>query len=146
MIFLDANILVYCIDPAGGPRRAAATDIVRRASGGASIAEQVLFEFTHVAVRKLGMPRDQAVATVQSLMQNFKIALPPHDIVDKALDMMLTYKISIWDARLLAVCSTGGADTLLSEDLQDGGIYGSITVVNPFEASNGAILSRILPP
>lgn len=110
------------------------------------IVEQALFEFAHVAIRKLGMARDQAAATVRSLAQNFKIVLPPHDIVDRTLDVMLAHKIAIWDARLLAVCSTVGTVTLLSEDLQDGRNYGTVTVVNPFEAVNATILSRILPP
>lgn len=146
MIFLDANVLVYSVDPADAVRRTIATDVIRRASGRAMIVEQALFEFAHVAIRKLGMARDQAAATVRSLAQNFKIVLPPHDIVDRTLDVMLAHKIAIWDARLLAVCSTVGTVTLLSEDLQDGRNYGTVTVVNPFEAVNATILSRILPP
>jgi predicted nucleic acid-binding protein len=146
LISLDANILVYSVDPVGAAKRTTALDLIRRAAGSAVLTEQALFEFVHVSTRKLGMPRDQAAATVRSFAQTFRIVLAPHDIVDKTMQAMLTHKVAVWDARLLTVCSAAGVATLLSEDFQDGGKYGSVTVIDPFEATNAAILAKLLPP
>lgn len=110
------------------------------------MTEQALFEFVHVSTRKLGMPRDQAAATARGFAEHFRIALPGEDVLEKAMHLMSQYKIGVWDARLLAVCAAANADTLLSEDMQDGGKYGTVLVINPFEAANAAIVDRLVPP
>jgi predicted nucleic acid-binding protein len=146
LICLDANILVYSVDPAGAAKRVRALDLIQRSAGVAAVTEQTLFEFAHVSMRKLGMPRDQAAATIRGFAKTFTVVLPPDDIVEQTLQMMSAHKINIWDARLLAACTKARVSTLLSEDLQDGGKYGSVTVINPFEATNAAIVDTLLPP
>jgi len=42
------------------------------------------------------------------------------------------YKISYWDGAIVAAAERLGADTLFTEDLNDGQIYGAVTARNPF--------------
>jgi len=83
---------------------------------------------------------------VQKFSGDFPILLPGRAVVSDALAMRARYGLSIWDARLLAVCASHRCDYLLSEDLQDGAQYGTVTVVDPFRAANAALLSRALTP
>jgi len=42
------------------------------------------------------------------------------------------YRISFWDALIVAAAESGGADMLFTEDLNDGQQYGSVMARNPF--------------
>ena len=145
---LDSNVLIYSVDTANRAKQSRAIEIVRRAAGVAlgAVAEQCLFEFVHVSMRKLRMPREQALQIMRGFVQQFDIILPPNDIVEATANTLAAYKLSIWDARLPSVCNAAAVDTLFSEDLQDGGRYGSVTVVNPFEPSNFSLIDKLLPP
>ena len=44
-------------------------------------------------------------------------------------------QISYWDAIILAAAENAGCTYLLSEDFQNGRVYGEVTVVNPFTNS-----------
>ena len=42
------------------------------------------------------------------------------------------YRISFWDALIVAAAQSGGAELLFTEDLNDGQQYGSVLARNPF--------------
>ena len=42
------------------------------------------------------------------------------------------YKITFWDALILAAAESGGAQVLFTDDLNHGQNYGSVMVRNPF--------------
>ena len=143
---LDSNVLIYSVDTGDRSKQDHAIDLIRRtiiALG--ALSEQSLFEFLHVSIRKLAMPREQALQIARGFAAQFTIILPPDDIVDATASVMSAHKLSVWDARLLAVCASAGVDTLLTEDLQDGGRYGSVRVINPFEQANAPLIDNVLP-
>jgi predicted nucleic acid-binding protein len=70
--------------------------------------------------------------------------MPPQTVIEDAFALLSRHRLSIWDARLLAVCAAHGCDYLLSEDMQDGAQYGGVTVVDPFKAANAAIIEQVL--
>lgn len=145
MISLDANILVYAADGDAGQRHAQARDTLRRASQSrAALTEQALFEFFHAATRKGKVSFEEAEATIEDLTQSFNLLLTPPTVVEDALVLRSRYRLGIWDARLLAICNVHGCSHLLSEDLQDGGRYGGVTVVNPFKPANAALVGQLL--
>ena len=49
-----------------------------------------------------------------------------------ALGVLERYQLSLWDSLIVAAANLSGAKQLLSEDLNDGQLYGNIAVVNPF--------------
>jgi predicted nucleic acid-binding protein len=51
---------------------------------------------------------------------------------DLGLDLAERYRLSIYDAMVVAAASRAGCATLCSEDLQNGQRLGGLTVKNPF--------------
>ena len=47
--------------------------------------------------------------------------------------MSVRFKISYWDGAIIAAAEALGAETLYTEDLNDGQLYGSVRVENPFK-------------
>jgi predicted nucleic acid-binding protein len=145
VISLDANILVYAADLDAGERRARAREIVRRTSDShGGLTEQSLFEFFHASTRKGKTTHADAAMTIRDLLQSFVLLLPPRTVVEDTLALQARHGISVWDARIIAVCAAHGCDYLLSEDLQDGAQYGGVTVINPFNAANAPLIGQFL--
>ena len=59
---LDTNVLVYTLDPRDPPKRERARSILERFTelGTGAIPTQALAELANVALRKLGLPADDA--------------------------------------------------------------------------------------
>ena len=57
------------------------------------------------------------------------VSLASHE---KAVGLVERFQISFYDANIVATAILCGADTLFSEDLQNGMSMESVTVVNPF--------------
>jgi predicted nucleic acid-binding protein len=53
-------------------------------------------------------------------------------LVLRALDISSRYQIRFYDASILAAAHELGCETLFTEDLSHGQIYGSVKVLNPF--------------
>jgi predicted nucleic acid-binding protein len=53
-------------------------------------------------------------------------------LVRRGIAISRRYKISYWDAAIIAAAERLGADTLFTEDLNDGQVYGAVTARNPF--------------
>jgi predicted nucleic acid-binding protein len=145
VISLDANVLVYAIDVDAGLRHTVANDVMDKATAAnTALTEQAIFEFFHAATRKGKMPFEDAATIAKNLARNFRMLQSHTKIVESALDLRARYSLNIWDARLLAVCDAYGCDHLLSEDLQDGALYGGVTVVNPFNPANAGLIGQLL--
>jgi predicted nucleic acid-binding protein len=138
--------LIYSADPRDSLKQSAAREIIRRtASCSGAFAEQCLFEFVSVMTRRLNVSQELSIAIVGKWLLILDVVVPPANIFDLAAALMRSHKISAWDARLLATYSTAGISVMLSEDLQDGGRYGAMTVINPFLPSNASKLDDLLP-
>jgi predicted nucleic acid-binding protein len=94
----------------------------------------------------LYVPLPLAIGIAQQWTLILEVIVPPTDIFDLAIGTMNRYNVSGWDARLLATCDANRATVLFSEDMQDGGRYGAVTVINPFNPANNAYIDGILPP
>ena len=53
-------------------------------------------------------------------------------LVLAALELKTKYRLSYWDAAIVAAAQTLGASRLYSEDLNDGQNYAGVMVHNPF--------------
>ena len=50
-----------------------------------------------------------------------------------AIGLMGRYNIQFFDSLLLVAAQENGCDEILTEDLNDGQMYGSVKAVNPFK-------------
>ena len=126
--FIDSNVVLYLFssDTVKADR---AESLLQ--SGGL-ISVQVLNEVASVCLRKLKMSWeeiDAVLETLKSTCEVLPVTLASHE---KAVGLAERFQISFYDANIAATAILCGADTLFSEDLQNGMSMESVTVVNPF--------------
>jgi predicted nucleic acid-binding protein len=130
-VFLDTNVLLYLLS-ADAAKADRAEELV--AAGGV-ISVQVLNEFAAVATRKLAMDiaavRD-ILATVRAVCDVTPLDIDTHD---RALDLAERFRLSIYDALIVAAAAGAGCRVLYTEDLQHGQAFDRLTVRNPFRPS-----------
>ena len=65
-------------------------------------------------------------------MAQFPILYPTEEIYRLALRGMATYQLAWFDAQIWAYAEHFGLSEIWTEDFQDGRLYGSVRIVNPF--------------
>jgi predicted nucleic acid-binding protein len=131
--FVDTNILLYSAGNAPGERAKSETarEILRNEE--VSLSTQVLQEFYWVATRphKLALTHEEAVAFID-VWKMFRVQAISVGIVEEALFLSHEFRISYWDAAIVAAARHLDCETLFTEDLSHGTNYGGVTAVNPF--------------
>jgi predicted nucleic acid-binding protein len=130
--FLDTNVLVYAA--AGGAdaaKRRRALELIDTENFG--VSAQVLQEFYVTVVRKIAVPltAERALEWIEQL-EAFPCAGVDASLVKIAIEISERYRISYWDASIIAAADVLGAKTVFTEDLADGQNYGRVRVRNPF--------------
>ena len=134
MTFLDTNVLVYSIDGKDPTKQVVAREIVVSAvrGGGFLISAQVLNEFSNIALLKLKLSVEEARKFVSFFSRIGVVSLESR-WTDAALLLKQRYETQFFDSLLLAAAQENGCDEILTEDLNDGQMYGSVKAVNPFK-------------
>ena len=129
--FLDSNILLHAAaGRSNDPRKhAISRDLVLGRNFG--VSGQSLAEFTSVARRRRMLADDTLDAWLDHL-GNLPLVAVDHTIVRVGLVMARRYRISYYDAALLAAAERLGAPVFFTEDLNHNQIYGSVRAINPF--------------
>jgi len=127
--FFDTNVLLYLLSSDA----VKADRAEQMLSLGGAINVQVLNEFASVSLRKLGMSVAEVrevLATVRGVCSVVPIGLEVHDL---GLQLVERYRLSLYDAMIVAAAMLIGCKTLLSEGLQHGQAFdGGLQVLNPF--------------
>ena len=126
--FIDSNVVLYLFS--SDTLKADRTESLLQSGG--LISVQVLNEVASVCLRKLKMTWkdvDFVLQTLKSTCEVLPVTLASHE---KAVGLAKRFQISFYDANIVATAILGGADTLFSEDMQNGMSMESVTVVNPF--------------
>ena len=146
-VSLDTNVLVYAANADAGPRYVRAVELIDRAlRADCVLTLQSLGEFFNVATRKYRLPPAEAQVFVDAWRDAFPVHAADEETLVEAIEAVTRHHLSFWDAMLWATVRRAGCRLLLSEDLQDGWRQGGVTVVNPFEPANAALLDAALPP
>jgi len=135
--FVDTNILIYAYDSSSGSKHATAGALLDRLwqSGSGVLSTQVLQEFCVTMQRNaLRRPGLNDIRGVVFAYLAWEVVVNPPESVITALEIAARYKISFWDALIVSAAEQAKAETLYSEDLNAGQMYGSVRVVNPFLA------------
>jgi predicted nucleic acid-binding protein len=134
LCFVDANVLVYTFDPRNPAKHQRATawrDLLWQRGVGRTSA-QVLSE-TYVVLRRLR--RDVPAEVLWERVADYFAWNPQPvdaDLMRRAREIEQRWKISWWDATIVAAAQVQGCELLLTEDLQDGMAFGGVTVRSPF--------------
>jgi len=131
---LDTNVLVYAFDEGEPEKREVARGLVEEhlVEGDGMLSVQVLREF-YAATRKptRPLPIEKAIEAVGYLATFSPIAEDARMVVG-AIRRSQVLMLSFWDALIVEAALRGGADRLLTEDLQHGQRIEGLTVENPF--------------
>ena len=131
--FLDTNVLVYAAAGRGPEerKRQRALSLIDQEDIG--ISAQVLQEFYVTVTRKIesAMSSEQALNWIEQF-ESFPCVTLDSSLVKVAAEVSESFRISYWDGAIVYAAQILRADTLYTEDLNDGQQYGSVRVVNPF--------------
>jgi predicted nucleic acid-binding protein len=135
-VFLDTNVLVYARDrnePVKGPRAQALLTALFQA-GQPLVSVQVLSEYFWAVTRKLKAPLslDEATDEARRLMVLATVIPLTPALFERALEIVASRQLSLWDAQIVAAASSCGATRILSEDLQHRQSFDGLIVLNPF--------------
>jgi len=133
VVFVDTNILLYAAGNTASER--AKTRIARLiiTEEEVALSAQVIQEFYWVATRpnKLALTHDQAMAFID-VWKMFPFQPTTLGVIEDALFLSQQFRISYWDAAVVAAARHLNCATLYTEDLNDGQDYEGVTARNPF--------------
>ena len=136
-VFFDTNVLVYLFDDDAPEKQALARRVLQREveDGRAVLSTQVLQEFFVATTRKLADPlsSEDGERAVRDLAELPVIQVTTRLVLDAVRRTRKT-GFSFWDALIIETALAGGADRLLTEDLQHGQRIDGLLVENPFIA------------
>jgi predicted nucleic acid-binding protein len=142
---LDTNILVYSIDGFDRRKHELAAAIIDAAVNlDCPIALQAVGEFYAAATKKLLVKPRDALVHARELLAAFETFSYSANAMRRGLEETARRRLSLWDAVLLASAAEAGCTVLLSEDMQDGMQFGSMTIVNPFGPDGLTNKARVL--
>jgi predicted nucleic acid-binding protein len=134
-IFVDTNVFVYAKQASESTKQPLAARWLQRLwreqIGRTSV--QVLNEYYTTLTRKIKPPLsgDEAWDDVKSL-----IAWNPQsmdvELLHRGREIEQRFRLSWWDSLIVGAAQLQNCVLLLTEDLQDGSVYGGVTVRNPF--------------
>ena len=131
--FLDTNVLIYAAQVRSRDERR--TDIARHIALSLvfGVSAQSLAEFYSLTTdrARTRMPIEQTDRWIRFLSP-CPFTPVEQGIVSRGIALSRNYRITYYDAALLAAAERLGAPVFYSEDLNHGQIYGAVRVVNPF--------------
>jgi predicted nucleic acid-binding protein len=132
--FLDTNVLLYSIshDPIEAAKRDRAIALLEEDDNALSV--QVLQEFYVQATRPTrpdALSHDIAVGLIQTWLR-FQIQELTVAVLSEALRIKALYRLSYWDAAIVAAARALACSEVYSEDMTHGQNIEGTTIVNPF--------------
>jgi len=144
-VALDTNILAYAEGVNGAARKGIALDLIQRLpAGSALLPVQTLGELFQLLARKVNRTPAQARTAILGWRDAFPLIETSETVILGAAELAATHRFSFWDGVVLASAAEGGCRLLLSEDLQEGFTWNSVTVTNPFGVSPHPLLTNLL--
>lgn len=144
-VALDTNVLAYAEGVNGAARKADALGVIQRLPGDSiALPVQALGELFQLLVRKANRTAAQARDAILGWRDAFSLIETSEGVVVAAAELSASHRIGFWDAVILASASEGGCRLLLTEDLQEGFTWNSVTVANPFAKSPHPLLREFL--
>ena len=133
--FFDTNVLVYAFDKSEPEKSAISKKLIHDfgENGNLVLSTQVLQEF-YVTLTKVGkalLTQEEAGEIVNDFAE-FPLIQVDKNIISRAMKRHQDRAFSFWDAMIVEAALQSGCAQLLSEDMQDGLVIGSLTIRNPF--------------
>ena len=133
-VFIDTNVFLYSLsdNPEEKLKAERARQVLLNENWGWSV--QVAGEFYNIATspkRQFRLSQELAREYVEAWL-NFPTASLNSSTVRTALQLADRFRISYWDAAIIAAARELGCRTIYSEDLSHSQDYNGVSVLNPF--------------
>lgn len=139
-VFVDTNVLIYALDTANPEKQRAAR--AWRAwlwqSRQGRVSYQVLQEFYVRVTQKAPAAKTAARAEIRDLLAWRPVSIDGF-LLERGFAVQDRYRLSFWDALIVAAAQIGHCRYLLTEDLQHGQDLGGVIVANPFRVEPGSL-------
>jgi len=134
-VFVDTNILVYCMDDSDKKRKARCRSLIEALAGDlyGVLSTQVLQEFYVAATKKLGAD-PLAVKDILHSFRRFETVVITPEIIKDAIDCSLINRLSFWDSLIVVAAESARCEKLWTEDLNDGQIIRGVRIENPLKS------------
>jgi predicted nucleic acid-binding protein len=135
---IDTNILIYGIAERDGERYLRAKEVVDRSvDGNCCLTLQALSEFYAVTTKKGLLSKTAAAGYVSDCLTLYRTASASSAAVRTAIANATAGRASYWDALMIATAAEAGCTAIITEDLADGSVLGTVRIINPFARSGG---------
>jgi predicted nucleic acid-binding protein len=147
-VFVDTNVFVYARQAHEAAKQPVAAQWIdrlwREQTGRTSM--QVLSECYVTMTRRL-KPAPSSAAVWDYVRSLLAWHPQPVDaqVFHRAFEIEQRHQLNWWDCLIVGSAQLQGCSVLLSEDLQDGAVLGSVTVRNPFALSVSDQLAAYQP-
>jgi len=108
------------------------------------LPDQVIREFFAVAQRRGFVAPKSAREIARALCERLEVVTSTLDDLRAASELAERYRLQYYDALLCCTAKRGGCAFLLSRDMQDGFMVGTLRVVDPFAEKNGPLVAELL--
>lgn len=133
-VFIDTNILVYCMDNSYPEKKDKCRYLLRSLGGDTLgvISTQVMQEFFVVVTEKLGV--DPLVAKdLLHGFSRFETVIITQEIIFEAIDLSILKRISFWNALIVASAESANCAVIWTEDLSSGQTIRGVRIENPIQ-------------
>ena len=133
-VFLDTNILVYCLDQSDAGKRKKCRELIKSLTveNSGVISTQVMQEFYVAATGKLGAD-PLLIKDVLRSLERFETVVVSPLLIKEAIDCAIINRVSFWDALIVVSAESARCEMLWSEDLNDGQIIRGVRIENPLK-------------
>ena len=131
--FIDTNVWLYAFMASADPRKRQLAHALIRRERQIVVSTQVVNEVAVNLLKKAAFGEEQLRALIRSFYRRYQVVAFDAGMLGHASELRERQQLSFWDSLIVASALASGAQTLYSEDMQDGLIVeGRLTIVNPF--------------
>ncbi len=134
--FIDTNVFVYSFDAKSAAKREIARNLIASAleKGTGVISCQVVQEFLNAATRKFAVPLklEDAKKYLDIVLEPLCEVFSSAELYHQALEIADEWRLSFYDALIVAAALQAECAVLYSEDMQDNQKIRGVAIRNPF--------------
>jgi predicted nucleic acid-binding protein len=140
----DSNVLIYAFskqDKVYPEARLIVQGLVRL---GTILCDQTIREFLAVAHRRRIISPENARSIATTFIDQFELSRAEAEDLLEASKLAERHRLQYYDALLCCTARRSGCSFLLSRDMQDGFLVGTMRIVNPFLPENKELVGSLL--
>jgi predicted nucleic acid-binding protein len=133
-VFLDTNILVYCLDQSEVGKQRMCRKLIKGLTGEHTgvISTQVMQEFYVAATGKLGAD-PLLIKDILRSLERFETVIVSPMLIKEAIDCAIINRVSFWGALIIVSAESARCEVLWTEDLNHGQVIRGVRIENPMQ-------------